>query len=74
MHNYREAREFNGLSLSNITFPMPAHSLATHFIALLLEKEPNNLQAQSLAQLIEKADTHGALVLLYHSVLPAEHT
>ncbi|EJD48295.1 mitochondrial fission 1 protein [Auricularia subglabra TFB-10046 SS5] len=37
-------------------YKMKNYREARDFNALLLEKEPNNLQAQSLAQLIEKAD------------------
>ncbi|KAL9713700.1 hypothetical protein Ac2012v2_003311 [Leucoagaricus gongylophorus] len=43
------------------------NSTTSCITALLLEKEPTNLQAQSLSQLIEKAVTRGVFAL--HSSL-----
>ena len=69
MGNYEEARRFNGAqsmsysgfwSLIIRSFRLP---LLECYIALLLDKEPTNMQAQSLAQLIDKGVTRGASLL-----------
>lgn len=56
MGNFEEAKQFNGVygcpcSLNYVADLNPA--------GLLMEKEPTNLQALSLAQLIEKGVTRG---------------
>ena len=59
MDNYEEAERFNcAYLLTYAHLPSIDSCLVT---ALLLEKEPANLQAQSLASLIEKKVTRGAL-------------
>jgi len=60
MGNFEEARKFNGNMISRLSsfLSNPATPV------LLLEKEPNNLQAHSLAQLIEKGVARGT-VLFY---------
>ncbi|CAA7267411.1 unnamed protein product [Cyclocybe aegerita] len=54
MGNFEEARKFNG-TIRVFVSPVIAH----HPAALLLEKEPTNMQAQSLGQLIDKGVTRG---------------
>ena len=59
MGQYEEAKRFN------CTPRVPLKSMqltytAYHSLALLLEKEPGNLQAQSLADLIDQKVTRGA--------------
>lgn len=71
--NYPEAKRYNGRStrpsaplLSSPTLGVPLHNadktreIYPHRSAMLLEKEPNNIQAQSLKQLIEAAVAKGA--------------
>jgi len=55
MGNFDEARKFNGNMISR---PSSFQSNPSTSV-LLLEKEPNNLQAHSLAQLIEKGVARG---------------
>ena len=55
MGNFDEARRFNGEYYSRIDF----FPVAEPKTALLLEKEPTNLQAQSLAVLIDKGVARG---------------
>ncbi|KAH7097572.1 mitochondrial fission 1 protein [Auriculariales sp. MPI-PUGE-AT-0066] len=43
-------------------YKMRNYREARDFNALLLEKEPNNMQAQSLLQLIERADTRESYI------------
>lgn len=60
MGNYEEAKRFNGeLRKSVITFVAYVLTFAS-CTALLLEKEPSNLQAQSLSDLIESKIQQGA--------------
>lgn len=73
MGNYEEARRFNGTSHPlAIARGYPITACRTHraFLppafrpaALLLDKEPSNLQAQSLASLIDTRVTRGASLL-----------
>ncbi|KAI0641942.1 mitochondrial fission 1 protein [Trametes meyenii] len=56
MGNYEEARRFNGASPSGSRSNVPLYSSpsgSSQSVALLLDKEPSNLQAQSLASLID---------------------
>lgn len=55
MGNYEEAKRFNGLFVLHAGL-----TLLTYLPALLIDKEPTNMQALSLAQLIERAVTKGA--------------
>jgi hypothetical protein len=56
MGNFDEAKKFNGwISCTQL---IRCRSYCYN-LALLTEKEPNNLQAQSLASLIDKAVTRG---------------
>lgn len=58
--NYEEANRFNGmcllLHLNSVLLKI------RRLLALLLDKEPTNLQAQSLASLIDKKVTRGELL------------
>ncbi len=57
MGNFEEARKFNGNIISHLSSFLSNSSTPV----LLLEKEPNNLQAHSLAQLIEKGVSRGTV-------------
>jgi hypothetical protein len=60
MENYDQAKKFNGMYCApNIRFRIYHLSYLSN-AALLLEKEPSNMQALSLAQLIEKAVARGS--------------
>lgn len=61
--NYEEARKFNGAYL--IFFQSNIYTLTfVSQLALLLDKEPGNLQAQSLGAIIDKAATRGKVLFL----------
>lgn len=54
MGNYEEARRFNGkLHMFSVSVCIQL-TVPIYIVALLLEREPTNQQAQSLNQLIEK--------------------
>jgi hypothetical protein len=62
MGNYDEAKKFNGArALSFFRCYQSPDSVIPPFVspALLLEKEPTNLQAQSLSSLIDKGVARG---------------
>ena len=69
MGNFDEAKRFNGAALTHGLHTRPVPNPSNPLLpALLLEKEPSNMQAHSLSQLIEKGVTRGThlrLSLLY---------
>jgi hypothetical protein len=66
MGNYNEAKRFNGAQFSDVVASFPCHSLLLPIPGLLIDKEPTNMQALSLATLIDKAVMRGShrLVLI----------
>ena len=62
MSNYDEAKKFNGECMMMRLSAVTPDTVRTP--ALLLEKEPSNLQAQSLSSLIEKAVARGQKLIL----------
>jgi hypothetical protein len=68
MGNYDEAKKFNGSHLSNL-FPSFRPAEYTLSSGLLIDKEPTNMQALSLATLIENGVARGSSRLLPHPQL-----
>ena len=69
MGNYEEARKFNCACLLPYTggkYVLTIH----HIVALLMDKEPTNLQAQSLHSLIEKRVARGPFIFSYMLLPP----
>ena len=61
MGNYEDARRFNSKYSQASGRVIPVRHVVLITIGLLLEKEPSNLQAQSLDALINQAVTKGVL-------------
>lgn len=59
MGNYEDARKYNRQSRWCTAQSPVSLTAALHSLDLLLTKEPENMQAQSLEELIDKAVTKG---------------
>ena len=70
MGNFEEARKFNGVLNLLLEDVIRAYLDSQ---ALLIEKEPTNLQAQSLGQLIDRGVARGRFPFLFSLNAPYTH-